>query len=192
MPTPQRLAKIEAYRSHLLPFAVAVINMSKEMNIGSLLRTAHAAAAEELLLVGEASFNTYASATAERWTNVNYLETPADLIAYAAETHHALVAVERDPRAVGLFQAAYPPRPLFVLGAEKFGVPGEILDACALIVQIPQFGLVPSLNVAAAGSVVIYDFLAKLCGARTGVPAPRSLAELHAIAGVRLAEEESE
>ncbi len=181
-PTPERLAKIEGYQSHRLPFVVAVINMSKEMNIGSLLRTAHAAAARELLLVGEASFNTYASATADRWTEVTHLATPADLIAHASAQNMSLVSVEREARAVNLFEAAYPPRPIFVLGAEKFGVPAEVLDASALIVEIPQWGLVPSLNVAAAGSVVLYDYLAKLCGARGRGTVPRDLPALRALA----------
>lgn len=182
MASPQRLARIQGYRENRLPFAVAVINMSKEMNIGSLLRTAHAAAAERLILVGETSFNTYAAATTDRWTDIDHLPTPADLVAHAAETGRPLVAIERDPRAVSLFEAVYPPRPIFVLGAEKFGVPPEVLDASALIVEIPQWGLVPSLNVAAAGSVVIYDYLAKLCGARTGAAAPRDLPQLRALA----------
>lgn len=181
-PTPQRLAKIETYRGNRLPFAVAVINMSKEMNIGSLLRTAHAAAVRELILVGEPSFNTYAAATTDRWTDVSFLETTAELIAHAKEQGMPLVAVEKHARAVPLFEAVYPTRPLFVLGAEKFGVPEDVLDACELIVQIPQWGLVPSLNVAAAGSVVIYDYLAKVCGARTGVATPPDLPSLRALA----------
>ncbi|NOZ95266.1 MAG: RNA methyltransferase, partial [Acidobacteria bacterium] len=31
-----------------------------------------------------------------------------------------------------------------------------------VIVQIPQWGLVPSLNLAVAGSIVVYDYLSKL------------------------------
>ncbi|NUP89533.1 MAG: TrmH family RNA methyltransferase [Candidatus Sumerlaeia bacterium] len=182
MPTPERTAKIAAYRQNLLPFAVAVVNMSKEMNIGSLLRTAHAAAVRELILVGETSYNTYAAATAEKWTPVRCVPAPAEFVAEAQAAGHSLVAVERDPRAISLFEAAYPPRPVFVLGAEKYGVPPEILDASTLIVEIPQWGLVPSLNVAAAGSLVIYDHLAKLCGARAAVKAPASLADLRRLA----------
>jgi tRNA G18 (ribose-2'-O)-methylase SpoU len=181
-PTPERLVKVDGYRENRLPFKVAVVNMSKEMNIGSLLRTAHAAAAQEVLLVGEPSFNTYAAATADRWTDVTYLETTGDLIAHAREVGMALVSVERDERAVGLFEAQFPPRPIFVLGAEKFGVPADVLDASALIIEIPQWGLVPSLNVAAAGSIVIYDHLAKLSGARGQAKIPTELSALRAIA----------
>jgi tRNA G18 (ribose-2'-O)-methylase SpoU len=185
MVTPERLAKVHGYQTNRLPFVIAVINMSKEMNIGSLLRTAHAGAARELLLIGEPSYNTYAAATADRWTDVNYLETPTDLIAWTQQEQMDLVAVEHEDRAVGLFEATYPGRPVFVLGAEKLGVPREVLDAAKLIVQIPQWGLVPSLNVAAAGSIVIYDFIAKLAGARSCAPVPPDLAALRALADQR-------
>jgi tRNA G18 (ribose-2'-O)-methylase SpoU len=182
MPTPQRLAKIEGYRGQLLPFAIAVVNMSKEMNIGSILRTAHACAAQELILIGEPSFNTYAAASTEKWTDVCYLETPAELVAYAREQGMEIVALESETNAVSMFEATYPRRPLFVLGQEKGGVPPEIMEAAALVVEIPQWGLVPSLNVAAAGSVVIYDHIAKLCGARRPCQSPHDLATLRAIA----------
>ncbi|MDB4306329.1 hypothetical protein N9980_02065, partial [bacterium] len=52
-------------------------------------------------------------------------------------------------------------RPCFLLGAEIGGVPADLLDEAKLVVQIPQWGLVPSLNLAVAGSIVLYDFLGK-------------------------------
>jgi hypothetical protein len=35
------------------------------------------------------------------------------------------------------------------------------MEAAELVVQIPQWGLVPSLNLAVAGSIVVYDYLGK-------------------------------
>ena len=50
--------------------------------------------------------------------------------------------------------AEYPERPCFLLGAEVGGVPADLLDEARLVVRIPQWGLVPSLNLAVAGSIV--------------------------------------
>ena len=63
---------------------------------------------------------------------------------------------------MNVFEARYPERPCFLLGAELGGIPEELIDEALLVVQIPQWGLVPSLNLAVAGSIVIYDYLAKL------------------------------
>ncbi len=150
------------YRAGLRPMAVAAWNISKEHNVGSLVRTAHAAAVEEVLLVGEREWNRYAARTAELYTEIVHLPDAAALLEHVRARGWNLVAVELDPRAVNLFEAEYPPRPCFLLGAELGGVPAELLDAASLIVQIPQWGLVPSLNLAVAGSIVIYDHLAKL------------------------------
>ena len=56
----ERDKKISEYYSWTHPFAVAVYNISKEFNIGSLLRTAHCAKTKDFFLIGEKSFNTYA------------------------------------------------------------------------------------------------------------------------------------
>lgn len=142
--------------------AIASWNTTKEHNVGSLIRTAHAAAAEEVILVGEREWNVEAARTAELYTTVTRV---ADLEAFRDHLNDrrwSLVAVELDDRAVNLFEAQYPARPCFLLGAEIGGVPEPLLAEAALVVQIPQWGLVPSLNLAVAGSIILYDYLAKL------------------------------
>jgi tRNA G18 (ribose-2'-O)-methylase SpoU len=57
-----------------------------------------------------------------------------------------------------------PPPPLFIFGEEGCGIPKSILDHCnhhGMIVEIPQFGSVRSLNVASAASIVMYDYVTR-------------------------------
>ncbi len=152
----------EEYRQGLRSFAIAAWNTTKEHNVGSLVRSAHAAAASELLLIGEREWNVEAARTSELYTTVTHLPDARALLDHVAERGWQLVAVELDSRSVGMFEAEYPENPCFLLGAEIGGVPEELLDAAELVVQIPQWGLVPSLNLAVAGSIVVYDYLAKL------------------------------
>jgi TrmH family RNA methyltransferase len=44
-----------------------------------------------------------------------------------------------------------------VLGAEREGLPDEILDACDAVAAIPMPGDAESLNVAAAGAIALYE-----------------------------------
>jgi tRNA G18 (ribose-2'-O)-methylase SpoU len=158
----RRQRRLEQYRRGLRPFAIAAWNISKEHNVGSLVRTAHATAATEVLLVGEREWNIEAARTAELYTTI---VQPADLDGFRShlrERQWNLVAVELHDKAVNLFEARYPERPCFLLGAELGGVPEELIDESKLVVQIPQWGLVPSLNVAIAGSIVVFDYLSKL------------------------------
>jgi tRNA G18 (ribose-2'-O)-methylase SpoU len=157
----RRQRRREEYRRGLRPMAIAAWNITKEHNVGSLVRTAHAVAAEEVVLVGDREWNVEAARTAELYTKVTQLSDAAAFRRYLEEKKWDLVAVELDPRAVNLFDAEYPQRPCFLLGAELGGIPADLLNEAKLIVQIPQWGLVPSLNLAVAGSIVLYDFLTK-------------------------------
>lgn len=160
----RRQRRREEYHRGLRPLAIAAWNITKEHNVGSLVRTAHAAAAAEVVLVGEREWNVEAAKTSELYTTVTQL---ADIEAFRKHLESRrwnLVAVELDHRAVNLFDAEYPERPCFLLGAEVGGLPGELLDEAEMVVQIPQWGLVPSLNLAIAGSIVVYDYLGKLHG----------------------------
>jgi tRNA G18 (ribose-2'-O)-methylase SpoU len=150
------------YRRGLRPIGIAAWNITKEHNVGSLVRTAHAVAAEEVLLVGAREWNVEAARTAELYTTVTQISGAQQLRDHLRRQRWNLVAVELDDRAVNLFDAEYPDRPCFLLGAELGGVPDELLEEAATVVQIPQWGLVPSLNLAVAGSIVVYDFLGKL------------------------------
>ena len=142
--------------------AIAAWNISKEFNVGSLVRTAHAAAAAEVVLVGERDWNVEAARTAELYTTITQVANVEAFEKHLESCRWNLVAVELDRRAVNLFDAQYPDRPCFLLGAELGGVPEGLLERSKLVVQIPQWGLVPSLNLAVAGSIVLYDFLGKL------------------------------
>ena len=158
----RRARRLEEYRRGLRPFAIAAWEISKEHNVGTLVRTAHAAAAEEVILLGEREWNVEAARTADLYTNIVQLPADVGVFRTYVEKHRwNLVVVELTEESTNLFDARYPDRPCFILGAELGGVPPELLGDAELIVQIPQWGLVPCLNLAVAGSIVVYDFLAK-------------------------------
>ncbi len=46
---------------------------------------------------------------------------------------------------------------VFVLGAEREGLPAEVLERCDVRASIPQAGDAESLNVAMAGTVALYE-----------------------------------
>ncbi len=158
----RRTRRLEEYRQGLRPFALAAYDITKEHNVGSLIRTAHATAASEVILVGERDWSVAAARTAHLFTHLVQLPSSAALLEHLEQRQWQLVAVERAPRAVNLFDAVYPDRPCFLVGAELAGVPADLLDRARLVVSIPQWGLVPSLNLAVAGSLVLYDYLDKL------------------------------
>ena len=158
----ERENKINDYYSWAHPFAVAVYNISKEYNIGSLLRTAHCAKVKDFFLIGEKSYNTYASATSDKWTKINFFNSLNDFLEYVNNSEYNLVLVEQSDNSNSLFDFDFPKNPLFLLGAEKGGLPKELVNKNYPVLEIPQYGLVHSLNISCSGSIVIYHYLYKL------------------------------
>jgi len=160
--TEEREHKVSEYYAWAHPFAIAVYNISKEFNIGSLLRTSHCAKVKDFFLIGEKSYNTYASVSSEKWTTIQYHEKLEGFLEYLKTTKYNLVLVEQSDNSESLFDYTFPRNPLFLLGAEKGGLPSGFKAKGYPILEIPQFGLVHSLNLSCSGSIVIYHYLYKL------------------------------
>ena len=58
---------------------------------------------------------------------------------------------------VSLADADLAPPVTIVLGAERAGLPDELLEACDTVAAIPMPGDAESLNVAAAGAIALYE-----------------------------------
>jgi TrmH family RNA methyltransferase len=65
----------------------------------------------------------------------------------------ALVAQGGDP----LHELALPGPTLFVLGAERAGLPEDVIEQCDVRASIPQAAGAESLNVAMAGAIALYE-----------------------------------
>lgn len=66
--------------------------------------------------------------------------------------------VALDARAPELLSDVDLTRPLtLVLGAERAGLPDDVLDACDAVASIAMLGEAESLNVAAAGAIALYE-----------------------------------
>ncbi|GAA5064200.1 tRNA G18 (ribose-2'-O)-methylase SpoU [Thermocatellispora tengchongensis] len=127
-------------------------------NLGTLLRTCDAAGAclavPRLPWVPEALArgNTLRRPACVHWVG----DPPAWLARRRAEGAHVL-GVELAEDAVRLADLPMARRPtVAVLGHERDGIPPEALDLLDAVVEIPMVGTGASLNVAVAGSLVLY------------------------------------
>ncbi len=138
-------------------FGIGVEGISKAMNAGNLFRSANAFGASFVFTVA-ASYAPTAGGRADT------SDAPNEVPLYGFETVRemllpsgcSLVGVELDDRAVDLPSFRHPRRAAYVLGMERGGISEELIACCDHIVRIPtRF----SLNLAAAGAVVMYDRL---------------------------------
>ena len=70
-----------------------------------------------------------------------------------------MVGLEQTSSSVSLSEMVFPDRPtVLLLGKEKEGIPVEFLQAVDQCVEIPQLGIIRSLNVHVSGAIAIWEY----------------------------------
>ena len=68
-----------------------------------------------------------------------------------------LVGVEQAAGSTPLQAFTFPPRTVLVLGSERQGIPPDVLSLLDATVEIPQLGVIRSLNAHVAGALCLYQ-----------------------------------
>lgn len=138
-------------------FGIGIYNPKSEVNIGSLWRTAQNLNASFIFTIGK-RYKRESSDTTKAFRHVPlYHYSTFEEFEKSLPFDTQVVLVEQDVKANNLIDFYHPERVAYVLGAEDYGFPKEILKGHN-IVQIPSQRC---LNVAIAGSIVLYDRIAK-------------------------------
>lgn len=151
-------------------FGVGVWHPKSEVNIGTLWRSAFQLGASFVFTIGR-RYRRQASDTYSTPHNVPlwHFETLDEL---KVPHGHELVAVEFCAGSSGLPEFGHLAQAVYLLGAEDHGLPAHVLARCHRAVSIPCApGRPQSFNVAVAGSLVMYDRLAKRSAGRPALKA---------------------
>jgi tRNA G18 (ribose-2'-O)-methylase SpoU len=146
--TPSQPNKTRGY------FAIGAERISKQLNLGNMVRSGHAFGASFVFTVGahytalEARADT---SKAPLHVPLYHWETPSDM---ALPQGCRLVGVELVEGAVELPSFRHPLQAAYILGPERGELSPEILERCDHIVKIPTAFCI---NVAMAGAIVMYD-----------------------------------
>ncbi len=135
-------------------FAIGIEHTKTHHNVGTLWRSADLFGASFLFTVG-ARYRRQSSDTMKSWRTIPlfHFESINDLHAHFP-FDCMLVGIELDERAVPIEDFAHPKRCAYLLGAEDHGLTKEALGRVHKLVRLPGRR---SMNVAAAGTVVLYD-----------------------------------
>ena len=74
------------------------------------------------------------------------------------ESGFTLVEVEQTSSSKCLSTIDFPVKTVLLLGKEKAGIPVEYLQAVDICVEIPQLGIIRSLNVHVSGAISIWEY----------------------------------
>lgn len=150
-------------------FAIGAERMSKQLNLGNMVRSAHAFGASFVFTLGarykalEAMSDT---SKAPLHVPLYHWDKPSDMV---LPRGCRLVGIELADGAVDLPSFRHPLQAAYILGPERGELSAEILERCDHVVKIPTAF---SINVAMAGAIVMYDRMRSL-----GRFAPRPVGE---------------
>ena len=149
-------------------FSIGVENISKPMNLGNLIRSAHAFGANSVFTISphkrvvENKDKINKSDTSKsvnhlpyyEWDKINDISIPRGC---------KIIGIEITEDAEDLQNFVHPLQAMYILGPEKGSLSSETLSRADHIVKIPTSF---SLNVAIAGAIVMYDRI-KTLGIKT-------------------------
>jgi tRNA G18 (ribose-2'-O)-methylase SpoU len=146
-----------------LPVAVILDNIRSAYNIGSIFRTSDAAMIEKLYLTGytpappkKEILKTALGATESvEW---EYRENAVDVINELRAKKYRIAALELTENSIPHYTVTQKHFPLaLIVGNEITGVSQRLLDECSDALEIPQFGIKQSLNVAVAYGIAVFE-----------------------------------
>jgi tRNA G18 (ribose-2'-O)-methylase SpoU len=133
--------------------------LKPDFNVGKIFRSAHAFGVHEIHLVKIPFFNPNPALGTLKTTRILEFSTMEESLTELRSRGYTLYALDgRGP--VQLGKVSFPKKSAFILGHEEFGLSFSLQhygDVMAL--SIPQFGVVQSLNVSVAASLVSFEYL---------------------------------
>lgn len=135
-------------------FGIGIQNTKTEMNVGTLWRSASIMGASFIFTIGR-RYRKQASDTMKSWKHIPpYSHETFDDFYKSIPFDCQLVGVELDKSSVPISKFSHPERCIYLLGAEDNGLTTEAINKCHKLIQLPGDHC---MNVAVAGSIVMYD-----------------------------------
>ncbi|MDT0604218.1 tRNA (guanosine(18)-2'-O)-methyltransferase TrmH [Thalassotalea castellviae] len=159
--TPERLKRINAMLDHRQPdLTVCMEGVHKTHNLAAVVRTAdaigisdvHAVWKNERMRVSGGS-----AAGSQNWVDVHNYTSTEDAIAELKRQKMQVLVTNLSDTSVDFREIDYTKPTAIVLGQEKFGASPAALELADQDIIIPMVGMVQSLNVSVANSVVLYE-----------------------------------
>ena len=156
------VAEVAAATRH--PLHLVLDNVRSAHNVGNLYRAAEAARIECVHACGITPTPPEPKLLKTAMGSAEYVPHTHDgstlrVVRSLQERGIAVWACETTARSQDLRRTKLPMPLALVLGNELIGVDTEVIDACDGIVEIPTFGVKNSLNVATAGTVLMWEAL---------------------------------
>lgn len=160
--TPEKLKTIS--ESLAIPVHLLLLNLDGNMNIAMSIRTAAVLGCSDVWVIGRRKYDARPEVGARHYIRIHKMES-VDPATFFAE--HGLQPILVEQGGTSLEEMRFAPyikrtTPVcFVMGSESHGISPEWMSILSgePRVSISQYGMIRSLNVSIAASIVLYEFM---------------------------------
>ncbi|KAI4486649.1 hypothetical protein M0804_006019 [Polistes exclamans] len=152
--------------SHLKNEGIIIVAslIDRPTNLGGLVRTCEVFGVKEFIIgniqyLEDNKFKNL-SVSADKWINIKEVK-PHQLREYLLGKYNKgwdLVGLEQTANSTNLLNMQFKKKTILVLGNEKSGIPANIISLLDVCVEIPQVGMIRSLNVHVSGAMCIWHY----------------------------------
>jgi len=159
--TPERLERINKMLDQRQPdLTVCMEGVHKRHNLAAVVRTADAIGISDVHAIWkseEMEVRGGSAAGSQNWIDVHNYNKTADAICELKKQGMQVLVTNLSDTAVDFHEIDYTKPTAIILGQEKFGASDIALEMADQHIVIPMVGMVQSLNVSVACSVVLYE-----------------------------------
>lgn len=169
---PTRAAEISTALA--IPCHLMLVNLDGNMNIAMSIRTAAVLGISDVWVVGKRRYDARPEVGAKNYIRVHKIQSLESPRAFFEEKKLVPFLVEQGGKPIEEYSFTSQIRggqvPCFIMGSESHGIPAEWLTALADVprLTISQYGLVRSLNVSIAASILLYEYLKQWRALKSG------------------------
>lgn len=155
------LEKLDSVKK--IPVYVLLNSIRSSYNVGSIFRTSDGVMIEKLFLCGytptpEKKEVIKTALGSQNSVNWEYVKDAKEVINWLKNHGVKICALELTDKSVSYYNVSKSDFPLcLIVGNEISGVSQELIDMCDFSIEIPQFGIKQSLNVAVAYGIAVFD-----------------------------------
>jgi len=146
-----------------LPVHLMLFNVDGNMNIAMSIRSAAVLGCSDVWIVGRRSYDARPEVGAKHYIHVHKLDTLDDPKEFFKKYNLQPFLIEQGGHPLeDMNFKPYMKTPVcFIMGSESHGIPDDFLRLMNKVprLTISQYGMIRSMNVSIAGSIVMYEFL---------------------------------
>ncbi len=158
-----RYWKVDAIKEDLdasrIPLEIAIENLTRDYNMGTIVRCANAFNIKRVHIIGRKQWNKRGAMVTDHYMNILYHDDVKAFKEMMDKEKREVVAVDIVENAEPLSKVQFKQDTVLVFGAEGPGLSKELLNVAVKTVMIEQLGSTRSINVGVAAGIAMYHWV---------------------------------